>query len=293
MEEAVNKKQNPIFPPSVLLPFMATGAILAWLYLPHMISMVNIWWIDPNYSHGLLVPAVSAWLIWRRRRVLGRLSAGPNWWGLVVMGFGLLFLLIGQLGHEYFLRRVSLIPVLWGLTLLNWGWPVAQRVIFPFAYLLLMIPLPYNLYDSVAFPLRLIAASLAGWVLSLLGVPVLVEGNILHLPNTVMNVVDACSGIRSLISLLAAGVLLAYLILPNRWTKPTVVILVAPVAVFANAVRVAAAGLLAEYFGQAALKGAMHDFVGWLVFIFAFLILAGSTWLLRAASKKRDKAHEA
>ena len=205
----------------------------------------------------------------------------------------MLLLLVGQLGHEFFLRRVSLIPVLWGLTLLFWGWPVARRVIFPFAYLTLMIPLPYILYDSVAFPLRLIAAFLAGWTLSLLGLPVFVEGNIIHLPNTVMNVVDACSGIRSLISLLAVGVLLAYLMLPNRWSKPLVVILVVPVAVFANAVRVVVAGLLAEYFGQAAMEGAMHEFVGWLVFIFAFLILAGITWLLRMACHGGEKAHEA
>lgn len=293
MGEVGRKNKNRTLTPSVLLPFIATGAILAWLYLPHIFSMVNNWWIDPNYSHGFLVPAVSAWLIWHQRRELSRISAGPNWWGLVVMGSGLLFLLAGQLGHEFFLRRVSLIPVLWGLVLLGWGWPVARRVIFPFAYLLLMIPLPYILYDSVAFPLRLVAASLAGWTLSLLGLPVFVEGNILHLPNTVLNVVDACSGIRSLISLLAAGVLLAYLMLPNRWTKPLVVILVVPVAVFTNAIRVVAAGLLAEYFGQEALEGAMHDFVGWLVFIFAFLILAGITWLLSMTGDTGEKAHEA
>ena len=291
MVAAEQMRGKRAIPPAVLFSWLAIATLLAWLYLPVLVSLLNNWWLDPNYSHGFLVPAVSAWLIWRQRRSLSRLGAGPNWGGLVAMAMGLILLMAGQLSHEFFLQRVSLIFVMWGLVLLYWGFKVARRVLFPFAYLLLMVPLPYVLYDSVAFPLRLVAASLAGLTFSLLGIPVFVEGNILHLPYVVMNVVDACSGIRSLISLLAAGVLMAYLILPNRLIKVLVVLLVIPVAILSNALRVVAAGFLAKYWGQAAVQGAMHDLVGWLVFLLAFFILAGISWLLRAVWGQGTKAH--
>ncbi len=259
---------------------LALAALLLWLYLPLVASMVKNWWVDPNYSHGFLVPVVAGGLIWRQREKLFRLAAGPQPLGLLFMAGGILILLVGQLGHEFFLRRFSLLPVLWGLIMLAWGWPVARQVAFAFAYMVLMIPWPYVLYDSLAFPLRLLAASLAGWGIRLFGVPVLVEGNMLHLPTFSMDVVDACSGIRSLVSLLAVGALLAYLYLPRRWLKVVLVLLVPLVAVLTNSARVMITGLLGLRFGEAVTEGAGHDFVGWLVFMAGFLLLAGLTWLL-------------
>jgi exosortase len=270
---------------------LALAGLLAWIYLPVIASMVQNWWRDPNYSHGFLVPLVSGYLVWRQRQSLARLAAGPNPWGLAAVSLGLLVWLVGEQAHEFYLRRISLIPVLWGLYLLRWGWPVARRTAFAFLYLLLMVPLPYMLYDAAAFPLRLVAARLAGEGIRLFGVPVLVEGNVLHLPNVILDVVDACSGIRSLISLLAAGVILAYLMLPNRWLKALVVILVPPVAVATNAARVMIAGLLAEWVGPATLEGSMHDAVGWLVFMAAFLLLAGLTLLLKRLAEAWEARH--
>jgi len=251
------------------------------VYAPHIAYMAVNWWNDPNYSHGFLVPAVAAYLLWRNRDDLKRAADRPNAWGLAVIVAGLLLLVLGYIGHEFFLRRFSLIPVLWGLVLTAWGWGLARRVWFPATYLVLMIPLPYVVYDSVAFPLRLVAASFAGWVLQLTGMPVLVEGNIINLPNTVLDVVDACSGIRSLISLLAVGLLLAYFVTPRIWQKVLLVLLVPPVAIFTNALRVVSAGLLAESFGPKVLDGVMHDLTGWIVFMAAFALLAFLAWLMR------------
>ncbi len=279
--------------PAETAAWLLVGALLVWIYAPHVVYMVQNWWSDPNYSHGFLVPLVAAYLVWHQRKELAQAAAGPNAWGLVVIWVGLVLLVVGQVGHEFFLRRLSLIPVLWGLALTAWGWSLARRVWFPAAYLVLMIPLPYVLYDSVAFPLRLVAASFAGWVLQLWGLPVLVEGNVIHLPSSVLDVVDACSGIRSLISLLAVGVLLAYFLLPRRWQQVLLVFLVLPVAVVTNALRVVIAGLLAERFGPAVLKGATHDLTGWLVFMAAFAILAGMTWLLRRVGPGRTPSKEA
>jgi exosortase len=264
--------------------WLLLGLALLAVYAPHVAYMADNWWNDPNYSHGFLVPLVAAYLLWRDRGGLRQAAGGPNAWGLVVMAAGLLILVAGLVGHEFFLRRFSLIPVLWGLTLTAWGWGLARRVWFPAAYLVLMIPLPYVVYDSVAFPLRLLAASFAGWVLRLTGLPVLVEGNVIHLPNAVLDVVDACSGIRSLVSLLAVGLLLAYFLPPRRWQKVLLVLLAPPVAVFMNALRVVSAGLLAEKYGPGVLEGVMHDFTGWLVFMAAFASLAFLAWLMRRFS---------
>lgn len=279
MTQTQSEKQppRPFYLRPLNLTWALVAALLLWIYLPHIISMVQNWWADPNYSHGFLVPIVSAGLIWRQRHKLASRVAGPNYWGLAAIGGALAMLLVGQLGHEFYLRRLSLIPVLWGLVLLVWGWPVARRLWFAFAYLILMVPLPYMLYDAVAFPLRLVAARIAAWGVRLFGVPAFVEGNTVHLPNVVLNVVDACSGIRSLISLLAVGVILAYIMLPNRWIKAVVVLLVLPVAVFTNALRVTVAGLAAEWISKKTLEGVMHDFVGWVVFMVGFAILFGIT----------------
>lgn len=268
--------------PTLVLAWAVCGALLLWVYGPIIAKMVLNWYNDPNYSHGFLVPLVSGYLVWRQKDKLRLMAHGPASGGLVVVAGGLFMLLAGLLAHELYLQRLSLIPVLWGLAWITWGWSVAARTIFAALYLVMMIPLPYVIYDAVAFPLRLVAAQLAGWGIRLVGVPVLVEGNILHLPDVTLNVVDACSGIRSLISLLAAGVILAYLMLPNRWSKVLVILLVAPVAVFTNALRVMVAGVMAQHFGPGVLKGAMHDFTGWVVFLVAFGIMAAITWGLKA-----------
>ena len=278
---------------SPMLTWLAWAVVLGllvWVYAPHVAGMVANWWRDPNYSHGFLVPLISAYLIWRQRKELAETVKKPNYLGLAVVAAGLLVLVLGQLAHEFYLRRISLIPVMWGLVLLAWGWRVARRLIFAFAYLILMVPLPYLLYDAVAFPLRLVAAKIAAWGIRLFGIPVFLEGNVIHLPNLVMNVVDACSGIRSLISLLAVGVILAYLILPNRWVKVLVVILVPPVAVLTNALRVTLAGVLSQWVGPETLEGVMHDFVGWLVFMAGFVLLLLITLLLKKVSPPRKEA---
>ena len=264
--------------------------LLAAAYWPVVGYLIKNWWIDPNYSHGFLVPLVTAWLLWSRRQGLAQAAGRPSPWGLVVVGLGLVLLILGRWGHELFLQRISLVPVLWGLVLTAWGWPVARATLFPFAYLFFMIPLPYLIYDALAFPLRLVAASLAGDLLRLWGLPVLVEGNIIHLPRNVLDVVDACSGIRSLVSLLAAAVIMVYLWLSRFWSRALVVMLVPPVAILTNSLRVVIAGILAENYGPSMLEGATHDLVGWLVFLAAFgLILVITLVLGRLEGRGREK----
>ncbi|ADK86444.1 eight transmembrane protein EpsH [Desulfarculus baarsii DSM 2075] len=271
---------------SQALPWMLCAGALIWLYGPTCLAMARVWADDPNYSHGFLVPLISAWLLWRDRQELARLAAGPDWRGLTLVIAALLVYLLGRLGHELFLQRASMVMLLWGLAVLLWGWPLARRAAFAIWYLLLMIPWPYVLYDSLAFPLRLLAAELAGGALRLLGLPVLVEGNVIHLPNIVLNVVDACSGIRGLVSLLAAGLIVGRLMLPGFWRRLILALLALPAAVLTNAARITLAGVLAERLGPQTLDGLMHDAVGWLVFMSAFGLLCLAAWLLARPGRR-------
>lgn len=265
---------------AALIPWLLVGAALLWIYGPIAGPMVNVWSSDPNYSHGYLVPLITIWLLWRDRAALSESAAGPGWKGLAMVGAGLVILVAGSLSHEFFLQRASFIPVLWGLAWLLWGWQLAKRSAFAIWYLLLMVPWPYIVYDSLAFPLRLAAASMAGWSIRLLGIPVLVEGNVIHLPHAVLNVIDACSGIRSMISLLAAALFLAYVMLPRIWPRFIVALAAPLVAVLTNTLRITIAAVLAEKVGPQTLEGVMHDTVGWVVFMTGFGILALLAWLL-------------
>ncbi len=263
-----------------LIPWLLVGAALLWIYGPIAGPMVVVWSSDPNYSHGYLVPLVTIWLLWRDKAALAQCASGPDWKGLAMVGAGLFVLVAGSLAHEYFLQRASLVPVLWGLAWLLWGWRLAKRSAFAIWYLLLMVPWPYIVYDSLAFPLRLAAASMAGWCVRLVGIPVLVEGNVIHLPHAVLNVIDACSGIRSMVSLLAAALFLAYVMLPRIWPRFVVALAAPLVAVLTNSLRITIAAVLAEKIGPQTLEGVMHDAVGWIVFMVGFGLLALLAWLL-------------
>ncbi len=275
----------------VLPAGLAAAALLAWLYAPTTVELVQEWWRDPNYSHGFLIPPVTAWLIGRQWDRLKQLAGAANPWGLAFVGWGLMMMMAGAVVHNLFLRGISLVPVLWGLALLTWGWPLARRLIFPLCYLWLMVPWPYVIYNAAAVPMRQAAARFAGEALSILGFPVLVQGNVIHMPSVILGVVDACSGVRSLVSILAVGILLAALGLSRWWARAALLALVVPVVVVTNSVRVTVAGVLAELVDPATLQGATHDMVGWAVFMAAFVIMLAFTALLRRLEGR--KTHDA
>jgi len=156
---------------------------------------------DPNFSHGFFVPLFSALVIWQERSRLARLQVRPSWWGLLFLGFGLCVLIIGQMGDELLLSQVSLLLVLAGAIVLFLGWNFFRALLFPWAFLLLLIPIPAIVFNQITFPLQLLASKVASTILPWLGVPVLREGNVIVLPAMPLEVAEACSGIRSLISL--------------------------------------------------------------------------------------------
>ena len=263
-----------------LLALGLVGSVALLVYFPTLTSLVRQWSSDDNYSHGFLVAPFAVYFAWLRRRELASLPARPHWIGAVVALGSLAVLLAGRLGAELFLARVSLIGLLTGTVLFLYGFGHLRVLAFPIAFLLLMIPLPAVVFNQLAFPLQLLASRAGETVLSLSGIPVLREGNILMLPTTTLEVVQACSGIRSLVSLLTLAIILGKLTEPRPWARVVLALLALPVAIAANAARVAGTGLAAEWISPRAAEGVFHEFSGWVMFIVAVaLLLAGQRLL--------------
>jgi exosortase A len=249
------------------------GGSFALLYWPVFAKLVFDWAHDDNYSHGFLVVPLAAYFVWERRQRLAALTPEPSALGLVVVAGSLLVLLAGLLGAELFLTRLAIIGTLAGGVLFVLGWQHLRVLVFPIAILLLMIPIPAILYNQIVFPLQLLASQVGQTSLSLAGIPVLREGNILVLANTSLAVAEACSGIRSLISLLTLGIVLGYFTDPRSGVRILIALSTVPVAIIANGFRVAGTGIAAHYYGAAAAEGFFHTFAGWLVFVVAFVLL--------------------
>ncbi len=260
---------------------VALIAGLGILYWPIVAPMVRQWAADDNYSHGFLVPFIAGYLAWMRRDALGAARIAPSNAGLAVVLFGLGMLLLGWLGTEYFTMRSSLVFVLTGCVLYLLGWPMTKVLLPPLAYLLLMIPIPYVIYDAAAFPLKLLVTKVSVLALKALGVVLWQEGNIIMFPEITLEVADACSGLRSIMSLLALGS--AYALVLHSSLRDRVVLIVAtlPIAVLTNCLRVIATGVLAQYYGSAAAEGFFHEFAGLFIFFVAVAMFVGLGALLR------------
>ena len=258
--------------PSLWQVALLTGLLL-WVYSPTLIHLVEQWWNDPNFSHGFFVPLFSAFVIWQERSRLARLSVRPSWAGLLPLGFGLSVLIVGQMGAELFLSRISLLVVLAGLIVLFLGWSFFRALLFPWAFLLLMIPIPAIVFNQVTFPLQLLASKVASTALPWMGVPVLREGNVINLPAMALEVADACSGIRSLMSLATLAIIYGYLMERKIVVRVLLALSSVPIAVAANSLRVVGTGLLVQYWDPDKAQGFFHEFQGWLMFVSSLFLL--------------------
>jgi len=259
---------------------LVIAGLVAGLYGPVLIRMVVQWWQDPDYSHGFVVPLFVGYVLYQRRHQLSRVPLEPSNLGLPVMFGAIGLLLAGSLGAELFVARFSLLFLLGGMLLFFAGWKMLRAVAFPLAFLALMIPLPAIIYNQITFPLQLLASRVSSSGLELVGVPVLREGNVLVLPNYSLEVVEACSGIRSLMSLIALAVAYGYFVEKRNWVRITLVVLMVPIAVASNAMRVMGAGVLTYWFGPRAAEGYFHLFQGWLIFVSAVACMLLVHWLL-------------
>ena len=248
-------------------------AAMTFAYFGIAAGLIRQWSQDENYSHGFIVLPLALFFAWQRRTKLRRTPLRPHPAGLLVIATGLALLAIGTLGAELFLTRISALVVLTGVVLFLAGARHLRILAFPLAFLLLMVPLPAIVFNQIAFPLQLLASRAGAATLELSGVPVLREGNVLVLATTKLEVAEACSGIRSLVSLLTLAIVLGQLVLRRRRTRIALVLAAVPVAIAANAARVAGTGLAAHFWSPEAAEGFFHIFSGWIVFGAAFAIL--------------------
>lgn len=254
-------------------PLLLALAVLA-LYLPVLVALVRQWYSDPDYSHGFLVPVFSGYLIYKRRAELKTIPSEPNSWGLAILLFSFALLFLGSLGAELFLSRVAFLGTVFGLLIFLRGFRLVRALAFPLAFLALMIPFPAIIYNQIVFPLQLVASRFAAGCLTQSHVmPVLREGNLLILPNYTLEVVEACSGIRSLMSLITVALAYSYLFESRKIIRALLVLLMIPIAVVSNGMRVMGAALVTYFWTPKAAEGFLHTFSGMVIFFAATIMI--------------------
>ncbi len=287
-----NNRQN-------LIPFLVVAAAFGFLYAAVMMKLGVDWWSDENYSHGLLVPFVIGVIVWREwDSIKAAAGRGSIFVGGGMVGLAVLLLIAGTLGTELFTQRISMVLMLAGLTVYFYGVRLLNLLAVPFALLLLAIPIPQIVFNRIAFPLQIWASQMAVWGIRLFEVPTLRKGNVIEiLPRGSMQtisleVVEACSGIRSLMTLVTLALILAYftrrgdggrlgnLSTPDLLRSVVLMVLAVPIAVLTNAARVTATGVLTYYYGKQATEGSWHELSGWLVYVTALALLLAANYLL-------------
>ncbi|MFL6256887.1 MAG: exosortase [Pyrinomonadaceae bacterium] len=281
---------------------LVIAAAVVFVYWGVLARLGRFWWEDENYSHGLLIPFVIGYILWVEREHLASVARRPRlFWGAGAVVSALLMLWVGTAGAELFTQRTSLVLLLAGLVVYFHGWRLLRAVGVPLLLLLLAIPIPTIVFNKVAFPLQLFASRCAVWAMRMFDIPVLREGNVIELyplgstTTKRLEVVEACSGIRSLMTLVTLAVVFAYFTSPTddegkgggrrferfRTLRAVLIVLAAvPIAIVTNAARVSGTGVLARYYGTEVADGFFHEFSGWVIYVAAFLLLFAFGWLL-------------
>lgn len=272
------------------------GLVLAFLYANVLAKLGRDWWTDENYSHGLLVPFVIAFIVRLEFEDLRKINKTPRFWlGGAVVLLALFALLAGTLGAELFTQRISFVVMLAGVVVYFFGTRILKFLVVPFVLLLLSIPIPQIIFNKIAFPLQIYASQIAVWGIRLFEIPTVRKGNVFEIlplgatQTIALEVVEACSGIRSLMTLMTLALILAYFtgarreFAENGWTdflknydvRRALILMISaiPIAVLTNAARVTATGVLTYYYGKQATEGTLHDGLGWLVYVLALGLL--------------------
>jgi exosortase len=260
------------------------SALLILGSFPILKFLVQTWATDEDVGHGFFVPVVAAWIAWQRREQILAMTLKPAWWGLGIMIWGAAQEYIGTIGADLFLQRSSILILLVGLLLTIGGTPLVRALAFPLLLLPFMIPFPGVVYNEITFPLQLFASRVAEGTLDLLGYPVLRDGNILELASQKLSVAEACSGIRSLLSLSFLSLVYAYFFDNRVWMRWVLFGATIPIAIIANAGRVTITGILSEINPELA-HGFFHELEGWVIFVIAGILLVCLHGAIRGAMR--------
>jgi len=270
-------------------PIAWFGALLVGCYAPILYRMGVQWATDENMGHGFFVPILAGYITWQRRNILAAIPREPNGWGLVLVVWAAFQALAGTLGAELFTARLSFLIALVGVILYLGGTRWVKALSFPLALLLFMIPIPAIIYAALTLRLQGLASELGEIMISMMGIPVLRAGNTLQLPSQTLDIAEACSGIRSLLSLGFLSLVYAYFTDKRVWMRWALLLATIPIAIGANGIRVAVTGLLSEINTKFA-QGAYHEGEGYIVFVVALVALILTHRTLNLIATKVGKA---
>lgn len=247
-------------------------------------------WEREAYSYCYFIPVIVAGLIWLKREELARTPARPSWMGLLPLLPGLGLYWLGELGGEFLTLYLSMWCVAVGLIWLHLGWAKLKVIAFPLVFALTMFPLPNFLMTKLTFRLQLLASKLGSELIQLLGMPVFVEGNVIQLEYTKLQVVEACSGLNSLISLFVLTLLLTYFFRDHIWKRAVLLLSAVPLAISLNGMRIAMTAVLYKYWGPAVADGFFHSFSGMVMFLASLPLLLAEMWILQQLPPRRRKS---
>ena len=296
---------------------IALVSVILFTYTTVLVKLSRDWWSDENYSHGLLVPFIIAYILWTQRRKFATEPARPSvLFGALAVTFALFGLWAGVAGAELYTQRMSLVLLVAGTVVYFGGIGFLRLVLVPLLLLVLAIPIPTIVFNKIAFPLQLFASRVAVWSMTVVGIPVLRQGNVIELKplnsftTKKLEVVEACSGIRSMMTLLTLAVVFAYFTYPRSdgssgprgrfgwlrtygfWRSLIIVLSAVPIAILTNATRVSGTGILSHYYGTKVADGFFHTFSGWAIYVVAFLMLFGIGWVIDRFKPKPPKTAE-
>ncbi len=272
------------------VPWVAVAwlaALTVVVYFPVLRHLVSVWSSDDDMGHGFFVPLVAGYLVWQRRAPLMAMEWKPAWWGVAVLLLGVAESYVGTLGAEQFLQASSVLVTVVGILLVLGGVELVKELAFPLLLLPFMIPLPALIYNKITFPLQLFASWVAENVLNLIAIPTLRDGNVLRLPNQTLNVAEACSGIRSLLSLTFLSLVYGYFFDRRVWMRVALFVATVPIAILTNAGRVTITGIVGETIDPSLASGFSHELEGFLVFLAAIGMLIALHAILNRFSKSR------
>ena len=281
---------------------IALVSVILFTYVTVLVKLSRDWWSDENYSHGLLVPFIIGYILWSQRAKFATERARPSLLlGGLAIALALFALWTGVAGAELYTQRISLVLLIAGTVIYFGGLPFLRLVLVPLALLVLAIPIPTIVFNKIAFPLQLFASRVAVWSMTVVGIPVLRQGNVIEMKplnsftTQKLEVVEACSGIRSMMTLITLAVVFAYFTHPRSddssgrghslrtygFLRSSIIVLSAvPIAILTNATRVSGTGILSHYYGTGVAEGFFHTFSGWAIYVVAFLMLFGIGWIV-------------
>lgn len=265
---------------SAVISFVLLLGATLLLYAPVLQGLYLDWGINDDYSHGYFIPVIVLYMVFSIRDELKDLKVAPVNSGLLLIAGGLAILVVGKIGSEFFLQRTSLIITISGLIIFLLGAKYFRTLLVPVLYMIFMIPLPAIIWNKIAFPMQLFGSYLTENIIMFLGIPIFREGNVLHLAETTLEVVAACSGLRSLMTMFALAGVLAFFATFSRWKKLILFFSAAPIAIIANITRLTGTALLASFYGSEVAQGFLHDFSGIAVFVLGLGLLVGTSNLL-------------